>query len=54
MCMACEMAFWDMLEALPEETREKILREQREQEEAARFACEAPAETPPNEAERKP
>jgi len=49
--MACEMAFWDMLEALPEATREKILREQ---EEAARFACEAPAETPPNEAERKP
>ena len=53
MCIACEMAFFDMVEALPEETRARILREQ---EEAARFACDAPpAEAPlPAEDERKP
>jgi hypothetical protein len=50
MCIACEMGFWDMMEALPPEQRERILRE-----EAARFACEAPAETAPaSEDEREP
>ena len=28
MCIACEMAFMDMLEALAPEERERILREQ--------------------------
>ena len=53
MCIACEMAFFDMVEAMTPEAREKFLREQ---EEAARFACEAaPAEAPPPaEDERKP
>ena len=37
MCIACEMNFWAMIDALPPEDRERILREQ-----AARFACEAP------------
>ena len=53
MCMACEMGFWDMIEALPPETRERVLRE-----EAARFACDVPeGETPaaqPTLDERKP
>ncbi len=40
MCIACEMGFYDMLEALPPETRERILRE-----EAARFACDAAGNT---------
>jgi hypothetical protein len=43
MCMACEMGFWDMIDALSPEVRERILREQ---EEAARFACDAPAPEP--------
>ena len=30
MCIACEMGFWDMIEALPPETRERILREEAE------------------------
>ena len=53
MCIACEMAFFDMIEALPPEARERILREQ---EDAAAFACEAPpaAASQPPEAERKP
>ena len=42
MCIACELSFWDMVDALEPEARERILREQ-----AARFACEAPeAELP--------
>jgi hypothetical protein len=36
MCIACELNFWAMIDALPEEARERILREQ-----AAQFACEA-------------
>ena len=50
MCIACEMAFFDMVEAMTPEAREKFLREQ---EEAARFACDAPpAEAPaPSRAE---
>jgi hypothetical protein len=60
MCMACEMGFWSMIDALPPEVRERILREQ---EEAARFACDAPAQEPqadappnaqPGADERKP
>jgi hypothetical protein len=53
MCIACEMAFFDMVEAMTPEAREKLLREH---EEAARFACDAPpAEAPqPAEDERKP
>jgi hypothetical protein len=38
MCVACEMNFWSMIDALPPEVRERILRQQ-----AERFACEAPA-----------
>ena len=41
MCIACEMAFLDMFEALPPEERERILRE-----EAARFTCEAEPQPP--------
>jgi hypothetical protein len=51
MCIACEMNFWNMIDALPTEERERILREQAEQ-----FACEA-TETPqpqPVPDERKP
>jgi hypothetical protein len=60
MCIACEMGFWDMMDALPPETRERLLREQ---EEAARFACDVPEEKPqadappvaqPGADERKP
>ncbi len=45
MCIACEMGFWDMVEALPPEARERVLRE-----EAARvnapFACDEPDAKP--------
>ena len=37
MCIACEMAFMDMIETLPPAERERILRE-----EAARFGAPAP------------
>ena len=53
MCLACEMAFFDMLAAMTPEAREKFLREQ----EAAGFACDAPpapADVQPAEGERKP
>ena len=54
MCIACELSFWNMIDALPPEDQERILREQ-----AARFACETPAVEPPpapqpNADERKP
>jgi hypothetical protein len=53
MCIACELGFWSMIDALPPETRERILREQ-----AERFACEAQQETTSGaqqrEDERKP
>ena len=52
MCIACEMNFWSMIDALPPEDRERILREQ-----AARFECAAPEAPPaaqPNADERKP
>ena len=42
MCIACELNFWNMIDALPPEARERILREQAEQ-----FACEAPRELAP-------
>ncbi len=35
MCIACELNFWNMIDALPPEDQERILREQ-----AARFACD--------------
>jgi len=63
MCTACELGFWDMMEALPPETRERILREEAARQNAS-FACDAPedaagdaaplAATPPTEDERKP
>jgi hypothetical protein len=37
MCIACEMNFWAMIDALEPAEQERILREQ-----AARFACDAP------------
>ena len=57
MCIACELGFWSLIDALPPEARERILREQREREEqAARFACDPAPESagPPAEGERKP
>jgi hypothetical protein len=39
MCIACELGFWGMMDALPAEARERILREQQA---AARLACDAP------------
>ena len=35
MCIACELNFWNMIDALPPEDQERVLREQ-----AKRFACE--------------
>jgi hypothetical protein len=54
MCIACEMNFWAMIDALPPEDRERILREQ-----AAQFACEAgegepQAEPQPGAGDAKP
>jgi len=54
MCIACELSFWNMIDALPPEDQERILREQ-----AARFACEAgdgepPSAVQPTPDERKP
>ena len=42
MCIACELNFWAMIDALPEADRERILRQQ-----AARFECETPEGEPP-------
>jgi len=42
MCIACEMGFWGMVDALSPEAREQFLREQAQQ-----FACEAPPEAVP-------
>jgi hypothetical protein len=46
MCIACEMGFWGMVEAMSPEAREQFLRDQ-----AERFACDAPPEAalPTNE-----
>jgi hypothetical protein len=55
MCMACELSFWDMVEALEPAEREKVLRAQ-----AARFGCDVPEDAAPIPAaqiiedERKP
>jgi hypothetical protein len=54
MCIACELSFWNMIDALPPEERERILREQ-----AERFACDTPVDAappaaPPATDERKP
>jgi hypothetical protein len=56
MCIACELGFWNMIDALPEEARERIFRQQRERADAARFACDpAPeAAAPPAAGEPKP
>jgi hypothetical protein len=54
MCIACELGFWSMIDALPPEARERILREQRERAKAARFACDAPPENAPPPAEGEP
>lgn len=43
MCMACEMGFWDMVEALPPETRERFLREENERLKPS-FNCDTPDE----------
>jgi hypothetical protein len=41
MCIACELGFFGMLEALPPEERERILREEAARmQPAAPFACE--------------
>ena len=51
MCIACELNFWNMIDALPPEDQERVLREQ-----AKRFACDTsegePAPQPTDE--RKP
>ena len=61
MCIACEMAFLDMLEALPAEERERSLREPfagysagPEAAPATPFVCEPFDEPPPAKDERKP
>ena len=41
MCIACELNFFAMIDALPAADRERILRQQ-----AARFECEAPEGEP--------
>jgi len=54
MCIACELGFWNMVDTLSPELRERILREQ---EESKRFACETPADqpaAPPVQDDRKP
>ncbi len=44
MCIACEIAFMDMLEHVSDEERARILRER---DERARFACVAADDEPP-------
>ena len=52
MCIACEMGFLNMLEAMSPEAREQFLREH---EEAMKLSCEAPPQSPaPTEDERAP
>ena len=45
MCIACEMGFWDMVEALSPEMRERILREEAARR-AAPISCDTPASQP--------
>jgi hypothetical protein len=40
MCIACELGFWSMMDALPPDERERILREQAE---SNRLSCDVPA-----------
>jgi hypothetical protein len=49
MCIACELSFWNMIDAMPAEQRERILREQ-----AARFVCETPGGEPSPAAQETP
>ena len=50
MCIACELSFWNMIDALPPEDQERVLREQ-----AKRFACEVgEGEPQPAADERQP
>jgi len=52
MCIACELGFLNMLEAMSPEARQQFLREQ---EEAMRLSCDAPPQSPAaNEDERAP
>jgi hypothetical protein len=57
MCIVCEIAFWDMVDALTPEMRERIMRANAE---VARLSCEAPADAaaapkpPTAKDERKP
>lgn len=54
MCIACEMGFWDMIEQLPPEARERILRDEAARQKEA-FACDAPAaETAPAQPPAQP
>ena len=55
MCIACEIAFMDMLDSLSDAERERILRENAQ---GSRFACDAPepkpaTDAPPSADERK-
>ena len=47
MCIACEMGFWGMVEAMSPEAREQFLREQVLREQAERFACDAAEQAAP-------
>ena len=47
MCIACEMSFWDMVEALPQDARERVLREEAARQ-AEPFACDVPATVAPS------
>ena len=51
MCIACELNFWNMIDALPPEDQERVLREQ-----AKRFACDTSEDEPAPQPtdERKP
>lgn len=59
MCIACELGFWSMIDALPPDARERYLGRLGEQDETARFGCDAPEQKPapptkPPEDERAP
>ena len=52
MCIACELGFLSMLDALSPEERERILRQH---DAATRMACDAPPEAaPPSKDEPAP
>ena len=50
MCIACELGYWSMMDALPPEVRERILRQQ---ESSGQFACDAPANPPQSDAQNR-